>query len=420
MSNTSRAARRRSRSPLLRFIGCGVALGFVTLETAPAAAEGVSYTEMRAAGTFSAPDGRTGRLSFGPQGGLVLELEGNGEQLSVPLQLNQARTALWAPFRLSGRDLSGVVNVSSTGERDIDIRLELSVSSAAKPGARKDLDALFPPASYSCSIPVATEARTMAGAWATNRGTLTLAPSCSGLAGTARIANPRGYEPRLANVAFVLVAGGETVAGQGYWEDPVTARGHGMIDVRFDADGRKFDGQADFAAGAAPFTGMRPGEEQPAPGPQPQPDDEWVPPEGDPNAPPVEPQPQPQPQPEPQPEPASSFKALGKYEVRVDRVVAARDAPRTDVFVTLRNATNAPLYATSGALMVRLEDSEGVGKVNGQILRPTIEGRAHFASTPVIEPGGELRAKYSFHPDPGATARSVTITEGDRRATFGA
>ena len=136
-----------------------------------------------------------------------------------------------------------------------------------------------------------------------------------------------------------------------------------------------------------------------------------------PNSPPSAP---PAPAPAPTPAPAVEFQTLRKFDVRVERVVVARDAERIDVFVTLRNATAQPLYATSGALMVRLEDSEGVGKVNGQILRPTPEGRSHFASTPVIEPGGQLRAKYSFHPDPDATPARVVITEGDKRAEFGA
>jgi hypothetical protein len=69
--------------------------------------------------------------------------------------------------------------------------------------------------------------------------------------------------------------------------------------------------------------------------------------------------------------------------------------------------------------MVTLEDSDGVGKQNGQVLRPSETGREHFGSSPVLQPGRELRVKYSFHPDGGATPARVTVTEGDKSAEFG-
>jgi hypothetical protein len=103
----------------------------------------------------------------------------------------------------------------------------------------------------------------------------------------------------------------------------------------------------------------------------------------------------------------------------VDRVVAARDAQRIDVFMTLRNATQTQLHVTSNTLMVTLEDSDGAGKQNGQVLRPSEAGREHFASSPALQPGRELRVKYSFHPDSGATPARVTVTEGDKSAEFG-
>ena len=148
-------------------------------------------------------------------------------------------------------------------------------------------------------------------------------------------------------------------------------------------------------------------------------------------APPTEPlprpapsQPVPTPKPPAQPAPATGspsgpiagpgFKPLRKFDVRVDRVVSARDAQRIDVFMTVRNASAQPQYIPSGTLQVILEDSEGVAKQNGQVLRPTEAGREHFASTPVVAPGRELRIKYSFHPDSGASPSRVTIMEGDK------
>ena len=88
--------------------------------------------------------------------------------------------------------------------------------------------------------------------------------------------------------------------------------------------------------------------------------------------------------------------------------------------MTVRNASAQPQYIPSGTLQVILEDSEGVAKQNGQALRPTEAGREHFASTPVVAPGRELRIKYSFHPDSGASPSRVTIMEGDKSADFSA
>jgi hypothetical protein len=197
-----------------------------------------------------------------------------------------------------------------------------------------------------------------------------------------------------------------TVAGDGRTMT-VTLGGSGTIHGRSTLKGVLVNAESQPAPDACVAYARNPGvpAAEPEPQPQPQPG----------------PAPQPAPQPGPsQPQPSAGFKPLMKYDVRVDRVAIARDQPRIDVFVTLRNATQGPLYATSGALTVRLEDSDGVGKVNGQILRPTPESRAHFASTPVIEPGGELRAKYSFHPDPDATPARVIVIEGEKRAEFGA
>jgi hypothetical protein len=148
-----------------------------------------------------------------------------------------------------------------------------------------------------------------------------------------------------------------------------------------------------------------------------------------------QPQPQPQPQPEPpvagtpgssstqtSPAPAGSagFKPLRKFDVRVDRVASARDTQRIDVFLTMKNASAQPQYITSGTLQVILEDSEGVAKQNGQVLRPTDTGREHFGSTPVVAPGRELKVKYSFHPDTGTRPSRVTVMEGDKSADFSA
>jgi hypothetical protein len=114
----------------------------------------------------------------------------------------------------------------------------------------------------------------------------------------------------------------------------------------------------------------------------------------------------------------AGFDSLRRYDVRLDRVVRASDEARVDVFVTLRNATQGILHGTSSALKVRLEDDEGVGKQASQAFRATPHGRVHFASTPVIEPGGQLKVKFTFFAGEGGVPAKVAIIEEDKRVSY--
>lgn len=123
---------------------------------------------------------------------------------------------------------------------------------------------------------------------------------------------------------------------------------------------------------------------------------------------------------QPAPPASAEFKPLNRVDVRVDRVVVARGYPTHQVhaFVTVRNTSAVPQYFTSGFLKAVLADADGVSWERSQPYRASGEPAELFGSTPVIQPGGELRARFIFMPEDGAQLTSLTLSEGDKRAEF--
>jgi hypothetical protein len=127
---------------------------------------------------------------------------------------------------------------------------------------------------------------------------------------------------------------------------------------------------------------------------------------------------QPSPQ-APVPQGDGSFKPLGKYSIRLDRVVPGKGSDiRTHVFLTLKNASQQKLYVTSGQLLVRVTDGNGVNKENGQVLQPVEFGLKLFESTPVLDPADELKVQYAIVTERGSSTSRVTVMEGDKRTSF--
>jgi len=112
-----------------------------------------------------------------------------------------------------------------------------------------------------------------------------------------------------------------------------------------------------------------------------------------------------------------SFRALGKYSVRLDRVVAGKDG-RAHVYLTLKNASQQKLYVTSGQLTLRVTDGNGVSKENGQLLQPLDNAVKLFDSTPVLDPGDELKVQYAVVVEAGSSTAKVRVSEGDKRIDF--
>ena len=141
---------------------------------------------------------------------------------------------------------------------------------------------------------------------------------------------------------------------------------------------------------------------------------------------PPEPQPPAPQQPAPgspptQPAPTSTgFKPLNRVDVRVDRVIVARGYPTHQVhaFVTVKNVSATPQYFTSGFLKAVLADGHGMSWERSQPYQATREPAELFASTPVIQPGGELKARYVFVPEEDARLTSLTLSEGSKQASF--
>jgi hypothetical protein len=122
---------------------------------------------------------------------------------------------------------------------------------------------------------------------------------------------------------------------------------------------------------------------------------------------------------QPAPVPAG-FRPLNRVDVRVDRVAVARGYPthQVHVFVTVKNSSATPQYFTSGFVKVVLSDADGAGWERSQPYRASGEPAALFSATPVIQPGGELKVRYVFMPDPGARLSSLVLSEGGRQAAF--
>ena len=266
----------------------------------------------------------------------------------------------------------------------------------------------------------ASSASTWSGTWRTSRGLVEIKPDDKNFYGGIYKGDPPVYAHGLALV-------GEGSSAYGAWE----GEGTGDFSLQLSSDGKTFKGYYTdvYRSGGSrlEWTGekiVRPTRPRPTASTSPLSDPPTTaPPLGSsspaPAAPPAPTQSAEAPGSGAWAGGAASFQPLQKYAVRVDRVVAAPGgAQRVDVFMTLKNNTQGQLWASSGVVQVKLTDNQGVSKQNGQVLRPVEETQAHFGSTPVIEPGEELKVKFSFYPDAGTRPSRVTVIEGDKRAEF--
>lgn len=124
--------------------------------------------------------------------------------------------------------------------------------------------------------------------------------------------------------------------------------------------------------------------------------------------------------PAPDPNPVASFQPLRRVDVRLDRIEVARGYPTHQVhaFLTIKNASASPQYFTSGFLKVVLADADGVTWERSQPYRASREPAELFASTPAIQPGGELKVRYVFQPEEGVSLVRLMVIEGDQTAQF--
>lgn len=246
------------------------------------------------------------------------------------------------------------------------------------------------------------------GRWRTSRGILELTADQRTLVGGIYGGTPTKYR---AGVALVP----EDRQVYGAWE----GEGIGDIELRLSADGNRFSGFysviRDGTSSRQEWTGERvvPVASTPAPAPAPTP-----------TAPTSTSAPASPSGPESPASPAApaAFRPLDKVDVRLDRLVEARGTPTRQVhaFVTLKNASASPQYVTSGFLRAVLTDADGVAQERNQVWRASGEPAALFNSTPVVQPGAELKVRYVFNPDPGSVPQSLRLSQGDAAAEFAA
>ncbi|RZJ46867.1 MAG: hypothetical protein EON87_02950 [Brevundimonas sp.] len=113
------------------------------------------------------------------------------------------------------------------------------------------------------------------------------------------------------------------------------------------------------------------------------------------------------------------FAPLGAWSVRVDRVENPREDRLVHVYLTLRNDSTRQLMQTEN-ISVLFEDSTGITVESGQGLKAEPGYPQLFGSPPpVVEPGREIRTKFVFDRNRGASAVRVTVQEGqDYSADF--
>lgn len=113
---------------------------------------------------------------------------------------------------------------------------------------------------------------------------------------------------------------------------------------------------------------------------------------------------------------ADDFKPVGKFDVRLDKVVA--EGRYWHVYLTLRNAASHTLVQAQG-VDVRLEDSDGIGVESGQAVRARPGPPELFGSPPPItRPGRTLPVKFVFDKREGASPVRILVTEDEHEAAF--
>jgi len=269
--------------------------------------------------------------------------------------------------------------------------------------------------------PTGEDSARWSGRWRTTRGQLELRPEGRNLFGALKQGERLVATERLAMLGDAGGVASGAWEREGEWTPNVD---RGDLTLRLSADGRSFSGWYTDVTRTGntriPWTGERiddpsastaansPAPSQPAA-------QEPIPTASSSANPPASGPAQPSPPPA-----AGGFKPLNRVDVRVDRVVVARGYPTYQVhaFITVKNTSAVPQYFTSGFLKAVLADADGVSWERSQPYRASGEPAELFGSTPVIQPGGELRARFVFVPEADAHLTSLTLSEGGKQAEF--
>lgn len=248
------------------------------------------------------------------------------------------------------------------------------------------------------------------GDWDTTEGRVTFEPQGAYLVGTYQKQGAAGTSGEGTAVVIASATG-----AWGAWDlEASSPRQRGRVDLAMAADGQSFTGTYyhDITANRSapttrfPWTGKKAVTGTPEPST----------PTPTPSTPPVVTPPAPL----PPPATSAAYKPLRRVDVRLDRVVEARGYPTRQVhaFVTLKNISPTPQYISSGYLRAVLTDADGVAQERNQVWHASSEPAALFNSTPVVQPGAELKIRYVFNPNEGSQPATLTLSEGDKRAEF--
>ena len=119
----------------------------------------------------------------------------------------------------------------------------------------------------------------------------------------------------------------------------------------------------------------------------------------------------------PPPAGGGAFKALSKFDVRIDRIAPARDG-KLEAFLTLRNATRDVQSTTPSTIRLVGTDQDGAKRSSRSAHFSTRGERGVNDDLPILvyaEPGAEMRIRYVFDQ---AVTGAITITDDVVEQTF--
>ncbi|WP_164549660.1 hypothetical protein [Altericroceibacterium xinjiangense] len=114
---------------------------------------------------------------------------------------------------------------------------------------------------------------------------------------------------------------------------------------------------------------------------------------------------------------SGAFKALSKFDVRIDRIAAARDG-KLEAFLTLRNPGTAVEATSKGWIKLSAADPDGAKATSVSALYSVRGERGAYNELPALvyaEPGREIRLRYVFDQ---AISGPITISDGTVSQTF--
>lgn len=237
------------------------------------------------------------------------------------------------------------------------------------------------------------------GRWSTNGGVLTFTESNGFLHGRLERMDAGGAPSLVRRLVFTQLEGDRII---GAWAGPDGFQG-AEATINIGPEGDSLHGRLSRQIGSAESWSARRLRPDPVPADPPRPGPEPAP----------DPHPH-TPAPNPSPSQHGEFRALGMFEVRLDRLERPRAGGVVLAAVTIRNVGRTVQHLPSGTFRAILTDADGAGQERNQLWRGSGEPAQLFNGTPALQPGAELTVRFTFNPDVRDLASLVLMRGGDQ------